>query len=211
MKRLLISILCFLPLALMAKSNDDSKYLSGAVPEENGQICFKKSFRVPNKSAQEIKQTLEAWAQRLVDESISAPGNYARMMENTDNHLVARVCEWLVFKKKALNLDRTRFRYQLEVNVDGNRVTLAANQLYYYYGEDMDGYRGELFKAEEWISDKEALNKSKTKLYPKSAKFRRKTVDRMEELFDSAMDAFEIPEPKIDEVKKPVRKAIIED
>ena len=57
----------------------------------------------------------------------------------------------------------------------------------------MEGNNGMIFKAEEWISDKEALNKDKTKLYPKSGKFRRKTVDRVEEIFDAAMDAFETP------------------
>jgi len=211
MRKIIFSILLLVSLVSTAKTSNETKYLAGAVPEENGQVCFKKSFRVPGKSSQEIHQILEAWAQQLAETSIPAPGNYARIMENTDQAITARVCEWLVFKQKFLNLDRARFRYQLTANIEGDRVTLSATQLYYYYGEDMEGERGELIKAEEWITDKEALNKSQTKLYPKSGKFRRKTIDRMETLFSSAMDCFETPEPKTEEVKKPKRKAIVED
>ena len=54
----------------------------------------------------------------------------------------------------------------------------------------MDGKNGIHYKAEEWISDKEAVNKKGTKLYPRSGKFRRKTVDRVEEIFQSFMDTF---------------------
>ena len=87
-------------------------------------------------------------------------------------------------------------------------MTLTVSNLSYYYNEDMETQNGTIIKAEEWISDKEALNNSKTKLYPKSGKFRRKTIDRMEELFDAAMDAFE----KESEVPaKPVRKKVVED
>ena len=38
------------------------------------------------------------------------------------------------------------------------------------------------YKAEEWITNKYAVNKKGTKLLPISGKFRRKTVDRMNEL-----------------------------
>jgi colicin import membrane protein len=38
--------------------------------------------------------------------------------------------------------------------------------------------------AEEWITDKEAVNKKNTKLLPISGKFRRKTIDRKDFLFN---------------------------
>ncbi len=212
MKKLLFALLLVLPMTLMAKDKDDSKYLAGAVPEENGAIIFKKSFRVPGKSTQEISKTLEEWMNTLVDQSIEAPGKYARIMESTDTQVVARVCEWLVFKKKALYLDRARFRFQLQADVQGDHVTLSVSQLTYYYDEDMQGENGYIIKAEEWISDAEALNKKGTKLYPKSGKFRRKTVDRMESLFDSALDLLEekeVVEPEAEQ--KVLRKGIIED
>lgn len=207
MKKILISLFLLLPMALMAKG-DNSKYLAGAVPETNGQICFQKSFRVPGKTTEQIQAVIANWVQQLVDRSIPAPGKYARIMESSGSTVVARVCEWLVFKQKVLNLDRARFRYQISSTVEGDRVTLSATSLYYYYNENMEGENGQLIKAEDWISDKEALNKAQTRLYPKSGKFRRKTVDYMEALFNSAMDAFEVNQ---EEVATPAaRKNVVE-
>ena len=192
-----------------ATAVDDSKYLAGAVPEENGIVTFKKSFSVPGKSEAEIRETMRRYINQLVDNSIPAPGNYARVMEDDETGITARVCEWMVFKKKPLNLDRSRFRYQIAAKVEGQRITITISHISYYYNEDMETMNGMIFKAEEWISDKEALNKTKTKLYPKSGKFRRKTVDRAEEIFDEAMDLFEAKQEAVP--MKPVRKSVVEE
>ena len=209
MKKIFLAMAMMFALSIQAK--EDTKYLAGAVPEVNGMVTFTKSFSVANKSAQEVRQIMQAFVNELVENSIPAPGKYARIMDDNADSIVARVCEWMVFKKKPFYLDRTRFRYQIKAKTQGNRVTLSITAISYYYLEDMEGEGGTLFKAEEWISDKEALNKSKTKLYPKSGKFRRKTVDRADELFEAAMDAFEEkPEPVAVPVKK-VRKGIVEE
>lgn len=211
MKKILFNLLMLLAISVSMSAKekqDNAKYLAGAVPEVNGIVTFTKSFTVPGKSTEAINETMRQFVNNLVENSIPAPGNYARIIEDENGTIVARVCEWLVFKKKALNLDRTRFRYQLEVNIVGNRVSIKVTNLSYYYYEDMETQNGTIFKAEEWISDSEALNKARTKLYPKSGKFRRKTVDRMEELFDKAMDAFEVQESA---PAKPVRKGVVED
>ena len=210
MRKLFLCLMLCVAIGATAKEKtDDSKYLAGAVPEVNGLVTFKKSFKVPGKSAQEVREGVRDFVGKLVKNSIPAPGNYARIMEDNEQCFVARVCEWMVFKKKALNLDRTRFRYQIEVTFEGSRVEAIIHQLTYYYGENMEGEQGMLLKAEEWISDKEALNKAQTKLYPKSGKFRRKTVDRMEEIFDDLMDTFEKEEEALP--AKPVRKSVVED
>ncbi len=192
-----------------ATAVDDSKYLAGAVPEENGIVTFKKSFSVPGKSETELREAMRLYVNQLVNNSIPAPGNYARIMEDDETGITARVCEWMIFKKKPLNLDRTRFRYQIAAKVEGQRITITISNISYYYNEDMETMNGMIFKAEEWISDKEALNKAKTKLYPKSGKFRRKTVDRAEEIFDEAMDLFEAKEQAVP--MKPVRKSVVEE
>ncbi len=206
MKKLFLILLTLV--CISANAKDDSKYLGGAVPEENGMITFKKSFTVKDKSANEVAQTMKGFVQSLVDNSIPAPGNYARIMGEDGDSIVARACEWMVFKKKPLYLDRTRFRYQVKTITQGNRVTIVISNISYYYMEDMDTSNGQIIKAEEWISDKEALNKAQTKLYPKSGKFRRKTVDRVEEIFNAAMDAFEVKESV---PVKPVRRGVVED
>lgn len=210
MKKLILCLMLSVAIGATAKEKrDDSKYLAGAVPEVNGIVTFQKNFSVPGKSAGEVAEAMKTYVMQLVNNSIPAPGNFARVMEEGEDGIVARVCEWMVFTKKFMNLDRTRFRYQIEVKTKGTRVEMTVHQLTYYYGENSEtGEGGQVFKAEEWISDKEALNKAKTKLYPKSGKFRRKTVDRMEQLFDDAMDLFEVQETV---PVKPVRKGVVED
>jgi len=197
--------------AISTNAKTDPKYLAGAVPEENGIVTFRKSFTVPSKTPQEINATMSKFLNGLVEASIPAPGNYARIMGESQDSIVARACEWMVFKKKPLYLDRTRFRYQIKAITSGQRVTIVVTNITYYYMEDMDTSNGQIIKAEEWISDKEALNKSQTKLYPKSGKFRRLTVDRVEQLFEAAMDAFEVKEAPVAVPVKKVRKSVVED
>ncbi len=200
-----------LPLMVSAGSKDDSKYLLGAVPEVNGNIVFTKGFSIPGRSAQEIHDIIQPWVSKMVDESIPAPGNYARMMHDSRDTITARLCEWMVFKKKALNLDRTRMRYQMQMFIQKEHITISINRIVYNYGtEALTGTIGEEYTAESWISDKEAVNKAGTKLYPKSGKFRRKTVDRMNEIFEDAMDLFEAHQEKVVQQQKS-RRHIVED
>ena len=52
----------------------------------------------------------------------------------------------------------------------------------------------EKYKAEEWITDKYALNKAKTKLVRGLAKWRRKTVDFADDIFMDVAVAFGAPD-----------------
>ncbi len=189
MKKILSLILMMLPVLAVA-ATDDSKYLRGAVPEENGQIVFKTTFRVDGQTDAQIMQKLNQWCEQLVEQSIPAPGKFARIMETTDNSITTRACQWIEFKRKPLVLDRARMRYQFTANVDNGMVSLRLYQIRYYYGEDEELSNNQDIKAEEWISDSEALNKQGTKLYPKSGKFRRKTVDYVQQLFADAQTLF---------------------
>ena len=211
MKKLLLLLAFCLPLATQAKEKrDDTPYMKGAVPEVNGIVTFTKSFKVPGKSRQQIYSVLNPWITHLVDSSIEAPGQYARTTMNTQDTIVAKVCEWQVYKQKVLNLDRSRFRYTLSAIIGDGRVQLTMTNLSYYYDEDIEGNKGQIYRAEEWITDSRSLNKAQTKLLPRSGKFRRKTVDRAKELFEQAMDAFEEKEvPAAPVVKK--RKGVVEE
>lgn len=191
------------------------EYLRGAVPMQDGQVSFQKSFRVNGKTDAQILTLLNEWMQKQVDQSIPAPGQYARMMGTEDQQSTARICHWLVFKKHFLNLDRARMRFVLEANVQEGRVTLRANQIAYYYGEDMEGSGGQQYHAEEWISDEAAVNAKNTKLLPKSGKFRIHTVDYMQKLFEGAMDVLnedvKTAQPVAKPVEQPKRKNIVEE
>ena len=211
---LFAALLC-LPLCLMANKKDkDPKYLLGAVPEVEGIVTFQKNFSVTDKSEQQIYDVMLAYINNSIignaihDKSLP----YTRIISNEreNGSIVARIEEYMTFSKKFLSLDRTRFRYLLSATVKGQKVSLVLTQISYYYNEDMDGRNGVLYKAEEWITDKEAVNKSGTKLYPRSGKFRRFTVDRVQEIFEGFMDALSTMEIK-EQVITTKRKGIVEE
>lgn len=190
------AVLFCLPLLLTAGKRDymkDPKYLLGAVPEVDGIVTFQKNFSVTDKSEEQIYDIVAAYVRNtLVGSAIQFPqSEYTRIIseEKENGTLVARVDEYMTFTHVFLNLDRTRFRYLFSVSVKGQKVHLVLTQISYYYNEDVDGKNGIPYKAEEWITDKLAVNKKGTRLYPRSGKFRRMTVDRVEEIFNGLMDA----------------------
>ncbi len=197
MKKLLFLLIMVLPIIANAK-DINPKYLKGGVPEENGIITFRKSFSVPGKTYQDVFQAMYTYIQdSIVGKAIEGPRTRIISDGKENGTIVARVEEYMLLKKKrAFSLDRTRFRYQLSTVIKDNKVEMTINQISYYYNEDMDGEKGITFKGEEWISDKEAINKSGTKLYPRSGKFRIKTIDRVENIFKNAMSVF-IKEEKV--------------
>ena len=215
MKKLILALLLIMPLTVVAKKPVDDKYLKGGVPEENGIIVFRKSFSVPGMQTDQIFSTLSNYvSQKVIGPAIHELRTRITSDGKEDGVIVAKVEEYMTFGHVTfIKLDRTRFIYQLQASVDGNKVNLAISQISFYYNEDREGKNGVSYKGEEWISDAEALNKKGTRLYPRSGKFRIKTIDRVEKIFEDCMDAFEervnTPNPEVP-IKK-VRKGIIED
>ena len=192
MKRILITLLLCLPTLIVSAANENPKYLRGAVPERDGIVTFTQTFSVPGKTQAEIFPVMKAYVQQLV--ANARQDLRTRLISDQDNTLVANIEEIMTFKKKFLNWDHCFFRYLISAQcTPDNKVTLIITKISYQYQFDNEGNGGENFKAEEWISDAAAINKAGTKLYPRSGKFRRKTIDRVEEIFDGARAAFEAP------------------
>ena len=191
-----------LPIISMAQK-DDTKYLAGAVPEQNGIITFTQTFSVPGKTQADIYPVMQAYVKKLVAEG--RQDLRTRVVSDENNTIIANVEEIMTFKKRFLNWDHTYFRYLINAECTPDaKVKMIITKISYYYMFDQEGNNGESYKAEEWISDKEALNKAQTKLLPRSGKFRRKTIDRVEEIFANAREAFEEPAPV-----QPVKKATV--
>ena len=53
-----------LPVTLQAQKNSDSKYLAGAVPEEEGKVVFSKDFSIPGMSQDEIFERMKKWMEK---------------------------------------------------------------------------------------------------------------------------------------------------
>ena len=198
MKKLIVTILALMPLTMWAqdntwelpeqeqeevkaeKENPDQKYLLGAVPVVDGKVVFSKTIEAPGKSAAQIYGILKQYMEKMTKESNQIHSQIL-VADDSKHELGGSYEEWLVFKKTLLQLDRTRFLYVLEANCSDGKADVTLSRIRYLYDENRNP---EHLKAEDWITDKEAVNKKGTKLLPITGKFRRKTIDRKDFLFN---------------------------
>lgn len=197
MKKLLILTFMCLPLTAMAqndwevpdgaarptdvvKVNPDQKYLAGAVPVVDGKVVFEKTIKAPGKSADEIYDIMLDYITRMTQGGNQFEQSRVVMNDKEKHQIVADFLEWLVFTDKALVLDRTRMRYYLMAECKDGEVTAKMTRISYFYEEERDPQH---YTAEEWITDDEALNKKKNKLFRMNGKFRRRTIDRKDFIF----------------------------
>ena len=194
MRQLIIALLFVLPMAVAAQenawekqekkeqvANPDAKYMAGAVPEVDGHVIFSTTIQVPGKTASQIyERALELMTELTKTSNQLEQSRIAYTNEET-HQIVGSYQEWLVFKNKPLNLDRTRMFYQLVADCRDGEMDLKMMRIVYLYDEERTPTT---YKAEEWITDKYGLNKKQTKLARVSGKFRRKTIDRKDYLFE---------------------------
>ena len=190
MKKLLIVMMALLPMAAMAQDNTwektqydngDAKYLEGAVPEVNGRVIFSTTIKAPGKTAQQIYDLLLEDMTKITQEDNQFEQSHIAYENAEEKHIVGNYQEWLVFKNKPLSLDRTRLLYNIIADCRDGEATIQMLRIVYIYDEERDM---QTYKAEEWITDKYGLNKKKTKVARVSGKFRRKTIDRKDYLFN---------------------------
>ena len=190
---------CLSILTVQAQEKDDSKYLAGAVPEVEGKVVFSKTYSIPGMSKDEVFNRINLW----MNDRLKKNENNSRVVfTDPDNgQIVGSGEEWLVFSSTALALDRTRITYQLFVECQAERCTFSVQKIRYIYREGKEKYT-----AEEWIVDKYALNKAKTKLTLGLAKWRRKTVDFVDELCLDVAEALSVAEVKKPATEQPQTK-----
>ncbi len=194
MKKLLIAMMMCLPIGMTAQNNTwempeqgtnaanpDQKYLAGAVPEVDGKVLFHTVINAPGKSAAQVADIVRSYMTKMTTEPNQFEQSRIVVDDSVKHEIVGTYQEWLVFKSTALVLDRTRLMYNLIANCEDGKLDLTMTRIYYLYEEERDP---QTYKAEDWITDKEGLNKKQTKLSRVSGKFRRKTIDRKDYLFN---------------------------
>lgn len=196
MKKYLIALLLALPLGMAAqdntwerieqepveKDNPDAKYLAeDAVPVVDGKVVFKTTIQAPGKSADQIYNILLQQMEKMVKEPNQIENSTVAIHDSIKHEIAAVFHEWLVFKSTALSLDRTQFNFQLHVLCYDGKADVSIMRISYDYDLERKPTH---YSAEEWITDKYAVNKKRTKLYPISGKFRRKTIDRKDFIFN---------------------------
>lgn len=161
-------------------------YLKGAVPIVNNKVVFKQEIPVPGANRTEIFEAIRQWAGKRFQPQDDFHARIA-FEDARKGDLVALGEEYIVFSSTAISLDRTRIYYMLTIHATDQQCELSLSRIRYWYNEARNG--GEKYNAEDWITDKMALNKKETKLAPITGKFRRGTIDLKNELFASAEQA----------------------
>ncbi len=165
-----------------AKAKADAKYLVGAVPVVDGKVVFETTIKAPGKSREQIYDLLLDDFTKMTKESNQFEQSRIVLNDTVGkSKLIASYQEWLVFKNKPLVLDRTRLFYHLIAEVKDGEANVKLTRIYYFYDEERNPTT---YQAEEWITDRYGLKRSQKKLSRVSGKFRRKTIDRKDYIFN---------------------------
>ena len=161
--------------------NPDQKYLVGAVPVVDGKVVFNTVIDAPGKSAAQIYAIVRQYLQSMTKEANQFEQSRIILDDSVNYEVAGSYQEWLVFKATALVLDRTRLMYNFDVKCQDGKADVTITRIYYLYEEERDP---QTLRAEEWITDEVGLTKKKNKLSRVAGKFRRKTIDRKDYLFN---------------------------
>lgn len=164
-----------------AKLKEDPKYLEGAITfDEQGKIVFDTGIEAPGKSAAQLYDLVFDYMSGLTQDKESKASRMA--LVNKDEHIIVNTMdEWLVFSNSFISLDRTECKYNLIAKITDGKVSLSINHINYTYEEGRQ--TGFKLPAEEVIIDKVALTKKKNDLARIFGKFRKKTIDRKDQIF----------------------------
>lgn len=165
-----------------AKLKEDPKYLEGAITfDEQGKIVFDTEIEAPGKSAAQLYDLVFDYMSGLTQDKESKASRMA--LVNKDEHIIVNTMdEWLVFSNSFISLDRTECKYNLIAKITDGKVSLSINHINYIYEEGRQ--TGFKLLAEEVIIDKVALTKKKNDLARIFGKFRKKTIDRKDQIFN---------------------------
>ena len=171
------------------KKVEDPKYLSGAVPVVDGKVTFTLDMDVKGKTAQEIYDSLDGVLDNMTKEENQFKESKIAIVNKGEHTIAARYKEWLVFRNSALSLDRTVFNYTIIAQATDGHVNVKLFRISYQYELERGINDGIEVVAEEWITDEQGLNKKKDKLAKYSGKFRKKTIDRKDNIFETITNA----------------------
>lgn len=168
------------------KDNKDFYLQKGIIPEVGGKVVWTETVDAPGATADQLYDKAFAYLTELTQGSNQLDGSKVALVNKSEHSIVATVHEKLVFSSSFLSLDFTQFNYVLQATCRDGQATLTMNRLTYNY--DVQGNVSNL-TAEQWITDKYAVNKKQTRLLPVSGKFRRATVDRKNSIFEGFVQA----------------------
>lgn len=166
------------------KKTIDPKYGIGTVPEVDGKVCWTCDVAMPGIKANDVYEKAVKVLGDFVKTEKHTKLSQIAVVNPQERKIGVRGQEMLVFSSKAFALDQTKFNYHLIVECTDGHCIIKLTNITYKYEEQRDG--GVLYLAEEMINDANAINKKQTGFTKGgSKKFRTKTIDRKDEIFET--------------------------
>lgn len=198
-KYFLILLCAIIPVLANAQEIDKSKYLAGAVPEVEGKIVFSKTIETKTPiSDADLYNLMVKWANdNYSSHQDKELTNRVLLTDPEERDIACAGEEFFTFRKNAFILDRAKMMYQLIININSGKCDATIRNIKFnYQTEDKNT------PAEEMISDKVALNGKGDKLSRYYDKFRIRTVDSVNAIFNS-IDVYLNGKPNVASVSTP--------
>ena len=161
--------------------NPDQKYLTGAVPVVDDHVVFETKIAAPGKSRAQVFDIMRQQLAVLAKDASQTEQSRLVIDDAEKGQVVGSYRERLIFKNKPLNLDYTIFNYHVIADCSDGEAIVKLTRIIYITDPERDAT---VMRAEDWITDHYGLSKGGTKLARISGKFRRKTIDRKDYLFN---------------------------
>lgn len=176
------------PVETTSETDQMAKYLA-PIPMEDGKVYLERELTLPEgTNADETFAKMKDWLSRCMNDKriISSTA-----LETEEPYTLQQmVKQEVVFSSGLLALDKADYQYVLDLSLKGNKLILKTRRISIYYNGDNPDRKMLRHPAEEYISDKVALNKKKDKILFGFRKFRIKTVDMIDEYAESLKMAF---------------------
>lgn len=166
-----------------------AKYLQPIPAEADGHVYLERVVTLPeNVNADETFSKMNDWVERCMKDSRII--QHAHVDATEPYTIRHQVQQEMVFSSKLLATDKSDFLFCLELQLKGNQIFFRMKRMSYRYTGDNPDRKVVRHTAEDYISDKVALNKKKDKLVLGYRKFRVKTIDLADEYTESLKMAF---------------------
>lgn len=170
---------------------DLSAYIIGKVPIVEGMVSFSETIEIPLKK-EELYKRVAQWASfRFNPNTENGKWPSANYFKNTEFARIVNVDkengtfkiqgnEDMLFTNKALSKDMAIVSYIMNIAITDGKVSAKIDNITYTYTLSDNPER---IIAEDWITDDQAFT-NKGKLRKVNGKFRVKTIDLKDALFD---------------------------
>lgn len=170
-------------------ADPNAKYLVPIPEEDDGMVYLVRELTLPaGTNADETFAKMKDWVNRCMqDKRILSSTELEADQPYTLRQLVRQD---MVFSAGLLATDKAEISYVLDFALSGDKLILKLRRISYRYNGDNPDRKMLRCSAEDYISDRVALNKKKDKMIFGYRKFRTKTIDLIDEYEASLKMAF---------------------